>query len=129
MDYITLTADFEDPGTPAVLPTMGRNAYAFLNNLTPEALLQMQSAFAEGDLADAGLGDVEFGSDGAGAGGIDGEALVDEEVAGGGGKGRTKYEGRRTNGGGHGETPGEKGFGVRGSGNERCRRSVGRAID
>jgi len=43
--YITLTADFEDPGTPAVLPTMGRNAYAFLNNLTPEALLQLQSAF------------------------------------------------------------------------------------
>jgi outer membrane receptor protein involved in Fe transport len=42
---ITLAANFEDPGTPAVLPSTGRNAYAFLNQLSPEALNQVQSAF------------------------------------------------------------------------------------
>jgi outer membrane receptor protein involved in Fe transport len=42
---ITLAANFEDPGTPAVLPATGRNAYAFLNQLSPEALTQVQSAF------------------------------------------------------------------------------------
>ncbi len=39
---ITDPAGFSDPGTPPVLPTLGRNAYAFLNNLTPAALEQVQ---------------------------------------------------------------------------------------
>ncbi|MEO8313545.1 MAG: TonB-dependent receptor [Pseudomonadota bacterium] len=42
---ITLATDFDDPGTPASLPTLGRNAYAFLNELSPEALNAVQSAF------------------------------------------------------------------------------------
>jgi outer membrane receptor protein involved in Fe transport len=42
---ITLAVDFDDPGTPASLPTLGRNAYAFLNQLNPEALNAVQAAF------------------------------------------------------------------------------------
>jgi outer membrane receptor protein involved in Fe transport len=42
---IHLTADFEDPGVSATLPEMGRNSYAFLNNLSPDALAQLQRAF------------------------------------------------------------------------------------
>jgi outer membrane receptor protein involved in Fe transport len=42
---ITLAQDFNDPGTPAVLPATGRNAYAFLNQLDPQALNLVQSAF------------------------------------------------------------------------------------
>ena len=42
---IQIAADFEDPGVPAVLPSLGRNAYAFLNQLSPEALNAVQSAF------------------------------------------------------------------------------------
>ncbi|MDQ2640188.1 MAG: TonB-dependent receptor [Pseudomonadota bacterium] len=42
---IQIAADFEDPGVPAVLPSIGRNSYAFLNQLTPEALNAVQSAF------------------------------------------------------------------------------------
>src|SRR5690606_37306296 len=42
---IQLSAEFDDPGTPAVLPEMGRNAYAFLNDLSPAALTQLQTAF------------------------------------------------------------------------------------
>jgi iron complex outermembrane receptor protein len=42
---ITMAADFEDPGVPAVLPPVGNNSYAFLNQLSPEALYQIQSAF------------------------------------------------------------------------------------
>jgi outer membrane receptor protein involved in Fe transport len=45
LTQITLAANFEDPGTPAVLPSTGRNAYAFLNQLDPEALNAVQSAF------------------------------------------------------------------------------------
>jgi outer membrane receptor protein involved in Fe transport len=42
---VTLTADFSDPGTPAVLPQLGRNANAFLNTLSAEALYQVQRSF------------------------------------------------------------------------------------
>jgi outer membrane receptor protein involved in Fe transport len=45
---IVLTADFEDPGTPAQLPGLGRNSYAFLDALTPEALEQVRGAFGSG---------------------------------------------------------------------------------
>jgi len=43
---VTITSDFDDPGSPAVLPQLGRNSYAFLQNLSPEALYQVQRAFA-----------------------------------------------------------------------------------
>jgi outer membrane receptor protein involved in Fe transport len=42
---ITLTEPFDDPGVPAVLPTNGHNAYAFLNQLGPEALTAVQQGF------------------------------------------------------------------------------------
>ena len=39
-------SNFNDPGTPAVLPNAtGPNAYAYLKNLSPEALYQLQRAF------------------------------------------------------------------------------------
>jgi outer membrane receptor protein involved in Fe transport len=34
----------DDPGIPAVLPTLGRDAYAFLNQLSPDALNVLQAA-------------------------------------------------------------------------------------
>jgi outer membrane receptor protein involved in Fe transport len=42
---IRLAVDFEDPGTPATLPGLGRNQYAFLGQLGPEALNLVQNAF------------------------------------------------------------------------------------
>jgi outer membrane receptor protein involved in Fe transport len=48
MIAFTVTSDFEDPGLQAELPAMGRNAYAFLNNLSPDARAQMQNAFSSG---------------------------------------------------------------------------------
>lgn len=51
---VTLTANFSDPGTPAVLPQPGRNANAFLGNLSPEALYQVQRAFNNSPIAGAG---------------------------------------------------------------------------
>jgi outer membrane receptor protein involved in Fe transport len=51
---ITMTAAFDDPGVPAVLPTLGRNAYAFLQRLSPEALYQVQSAFGNSPTTGAG---------------------------------------------------------------------------
>jgi outer membrane receptor protein involved in Fe transport len=45
LQTITLNSDFSDPGTPANLPQLGRNAYAYLNTLSPEALLQVQRGF------------------------------------------------------------------------------------
>src|SRR5690606_18318187 len=48
LETITLNSDatgFSDPGSPPGLPQLGRNAYAFLNNLSPEALYQVQRAF------------------------------------------------------------------------------------
>jgi outer membrane receptor protein involved in Fe transport len=50
---VTLTASFTDPGSPAVLPQPGRNAYAFLGNLSPEALYQLQRAFNNSTTAGA----------------------------------------------------------------------------
>ncbi len=51
---ITLTVDFNDPGIPAVLPQLGRNAYAFLQDLKPEALNQVQRAFNNSATAGGG---------------------------------------------------------------------------
>ncbi len=45
MYSVTLTSEFSDPGTPAVLPQVGRNSYAFLSNLPAAALNQVRSAF------------------------------------------------------------------------------------
>jgi outer membrane receptor protein involved in Fe transport len=44
LDEITLINAF-DGGTATVLPARGRNEYAFLNTLSPEALNQLQRAF------------------------------------------------------------------------------------
>jgi outer membrane receptor protein involved in Fe transport len=45
LEYIILAGNsFEDPGVPAILPTLGRNAYAFLSQLDPTALNQVQVA-------------------------------------------------------------------------------------
>jgi outer membrane receptor protein involved in Fe transport len=51
---VTLTADFADPGAPAVLPKPGRNAYAFLGNLQPDALDVVQRAFGNSSTAGGG---------------------------------------------------------------------------
>ncbi len=45
LDSITLTNAF-DSGTATTLPQLGRNAYAFLNNMTPDALYQVQNGFS-----------------------------------------------------------------------------------
>jgi outer membrane receptor protein involved in Fe transport len=55
LETVTLTTDFET-GTNTVLPSMGRNAYAFLNNLSPNALLQVQTAFNNSIIAGGGAG-------------------------------------------------------------------------
>jgi outer membrane receptor protein involved in Fe transport len=55
LDSITLTTGF-DQGTATVLPQIGRNAYAFLNNLSPEALYQVQNAFNNSTTAGGGFG-------------------------------------------------------------------------
>ncbi len=53
---VTMAADFEDLGLPAVLPQLGRNAYAFLPQLSPEALHQLQSAFGNSTTTGSGPG-------------------------------------------------------------------------
>src|SRR5690606_27080559 len=59
---ITLTNAF-DIGTPTTLPQLGRNAYAFLGNLSPEALYQVQNAFSNSPTAGGGSGvDTLYGS-------------------------------------------------------------------
>ncbi len=55
LDHITLTNAY-DLGNPTVLPALGRNAYAFLNNLDGEALFQVQNAFNNSPTAGAGAG-------------------------------------------------------------------------
>ncbi|MFO7324180.1 MAG: TonB-dependent receptor [Pseudomonadota bacterium] len=42
---VTLAAPYQAEGTPRQLPQLGRDAYAFLYNLTPEALEMVQEAF------------------------------------------------------------------------------------
>jgi outer membrane receptor protein involved in Fe transport len=47
LEYIVIAGSpnqvvLEDPGIPAVLPTLGRNAYAYLNQLDPTALNQVR---------------------------------------------------------------------------------------
>jgi outer membrane receptor protein involved in Fe transport len=44
LDTIRLTTAY-DQGTATVVPTLGRNAYAFLSTLSTEALYQVQNAF------------------------------------------------------------------------------------
>jgi outer membrane receptor protein involved in Fe transport len=49
LESLTLNSNFSDPGTPAVLPDAeGRNAYAYLRGLSPEAQLQLRTAFSSG---------------------------------------------------------------------------------
>ncbi|MDQ2642098.1 MAG: TonB-dependent receptor [Pseudomonadota bacterium] len=55
LESVTLTSNFEG-GTNTVLPSLGRNAYAFLNNLSQEALTQVQTAFNNGITAGTGPG-------------------------------------------------------------------------
>ena len=43
---ITDPVGYYDPGTPAILPQLGRNAYAFLSQLSPEAFSQVQRSFS-----------------------------------------------------------------------------------
>jgi outer membrane receptor protein involved in Fe transport len=52
LESVELLRSFD--GTPLVLPQVGRNAYAFLNNLSPEALLAVQSNFGNSGTAGAG---------------------------------------------------------------------------
>jgi outer membrane receptor protein involved in Fe transport len=64
LESMTLTAPFSDPGVPAVLPdATGRNAYAYLRNLSPEALFQLQSAFTTSNTLATNFG-AKFGPDG-----------------------------------------------------------------
>ena len=42
---LTITNEFSDPGVPAQLPGLGRNQYAFLNQLNAEALAQVRNSF------------------------------------------------------------------------------------
>jgi outer membrane receptor protein involved in Fe transport len=44
LDTLKITTAF-DTGSATVLPEAGRNAYAFMNNLSPDALYQLQNAF------------------------------------------------------------------------------------
>src|SRR5690606_19888279 len=53
---VTLTVDYDDAGTLAVLPTLGRDSYVFLNDLSPEALHQVQRAFGNSIVAGGGPG-------------------------------------------------------------------------
>src|SRR5690606_14370065 len=52
LESIELLVAFD--GTPLVLPQLGRNAYAFLNNLSPEALKAVQTAFGNSTTAGQG---------------------------------------------------------------------------
>jgi outer membrane receptor protein involved in Fe transport len=52
LESIELLRAFD--GSPLVLPQLGRNAYAFLNNLSPESLLAVQSAFNNSGTAGQG---------------------------------------------------------------------------
>ena len=51
---ITLTAPYNTPVVPAVLPTVGNNSYAFLSQLDPQALLAVQTASLQGSTASQG---------------------------------------------------------------------------
>jgi len=57
LESITLNEAFD--GSPLVLPQLGRNSYAFLNNLSDDALLQVQSAFGRSGSAGAGNSGVQ----------------------------------------------------------------------
>src|SRR5690606_6866235 len=57
LESITLNEAFD--GSPLVLPQVGRNSYAFLNNLSEEALLQVQSAFGRSGSAGSGNSGVQ----------------------------------------------------------------------
>jgi len=55
LESITLTNAF-DIGTTTTLPQLGRNSYAFLENLSPEALYRVQNAFGNSLTAGGGTG-------------------------------------------------------------------------
>jgi outer membrane receptor protein involved in Fe transport len=57
LESITMNETFD--GSPLVLPQVGRNSYAFLNNLSQEALLQVQSAFNRAPTSGAGNAGVQ----------------------------------------------------------------------
>ncbi|HWL63557.1 MAG TPA: TonB-dependent receptor [Steroidobacteraceae bacterium] len=65
LDTVQLTTAF-DAGTATVLPTLGRNAYAFLNTLSTEALYQVQNAFSNS----SGTGGNAFGAAASGIGSL-----------------------------------------------------------
>jgi outer membrane receptor protein involved in Fe transport len=57
LESITMNETFD--GSPLVLPQVGRNSNAFLNNLTQAALLQVQSAFGRSAAAGSGNAGVQ----------------------------------------------------------------------
>jgi outer membrane receptor protein involved in Fe transport len=63
LDTLTLTSDYTT-GIDESLPQLGRNAYAFLYNLNPEALYRVQKAFGNAPTAgsEAGVGNILGGS-------------------------------------------------------------------
>jgi hypothetical protein len=65
LDSVQLTTAF-DAGSATVLPTLGRNAYAFLNTLSTEALYQVQNAFGNSN----STGGNAFGSAASGIGSL-----------------------------------------------------------
>jgi outer membrane receptor protein involved in Fe transport len=89
---ITLTADFSDPGTPATLPEVGRNSYAFLNNLPAAAQDQIRSSFGTqipingtqtgvfGAIVDQSTGTLALGPSLTAAGGVSGGAFTGLDV-------------------------------------------------
>jgi outer membrane receptor protein involved in Fe transport len=69
LDTVQLTTAF-DSGSATVLPTLGRNAYAFLNTLSTEALYQVQNAFGNSN----STGGNAFGAAASGIGSLFGTA-------------------------------------------------------
>jgi outer membrane receptor protein involved in Fe transport len=64
LQSITMTAPLSDPGAPAILPVAtGRDAYAYLRNLSPEALEQIQRGFGNSTATgNAGVASYLFGN-------------------------------------------------------------------
>ena len=69
LDSVRLTTAF-DGGTATTVPTLGRNAYAFLSTLTPEALYEVQNAFGNSNSTGGNI----FGSVASGIGSLFGNA-------------------------------------------------------
>ena len=69
LDRIQLTTAY-DLGTATVVPTLGRNAYAFLSTLSQEALYEVQNAFGNNNTAGGNF----FGAAASGIGSLFGSA-------------------------------------------------------